>query len=88
MDEKQKIAKEMGIDKPIMSMRHVGGRLELHLYGESQPRIIAREGETVFEWDLESQKIRDLRALAAELGIKAGRMKKADLIAAIMEAVG
>ena len=85
MDEKQKIAKEMGIDKPIMSLRHVGGRIEVHLYGEAGPRVV---GENVLDDGLESMRVGQLRSLVSDLGIVPGRMKKADLIAAIREAVG
>lgn len=88
MDEKQKIAKQMGIDKPIMSLRHVGSRIELHLYGEASPRIIMRESEIVFEDGLESMRVGQLRSLVSDLGIVPGRMSKADLIAAIRESTG
>ena len=85
MDEKQKIAKEMGIDKPVMALRHVGNRIELHLYGESAPRVVDKN---VLDDGLESMRVGQLRSVASGLGIVSGRMKKADLIAAIRESTG
>ena len=89
MDEKQKIAKEMGIDKPIMSLRHVGGRIELHLYGEDKPRVVPKKSEDILETELHYKKMAELKVMAHDLDISfTSSTRKADLIAAIMEATG
>jgi len=93
MDKKDaEIVRQMGIDKPVMSIRHVGSRIEIHLYGEDKPRVAIPVEESTEEQKkadrlavLQNMKVIELKTLAAELGMEAGRMKKADLIAAILE---
>jgi hypothetical protein len=88
MDEKEaEIIRQMGVDKPVMSIRHVGSRMEIHLYGEAGPRIV--ESETGYTPAvLSKKKVSELKALAALLGVKVSGKVKADLIAAIVEREG
>jgi hypothetical protein len=76
-----KAVKELGINRPIMSHRVVGDRLELHLYGgDTLTYAIAEAPETPLF--LMSKK--ELIELAEERGIKVtSRMTKSRILAAI-----
>lgn len=79
-----KAIKELGIDKPIMSHRVVGERLELHLYGgDTLTYGVAKAPEQPLF--LMSKK--ELIAEAKRLGVTAtAKMTKSQILAAIEEA--
>ena len=88
MDQKRikKIVEELGIDRPIMRFEAVEPkRLLLHLYGGEVLELEEEGGEASPPLPkLHNLKVRELRKMAAELGIEnAAKLRKAELIAAL-----
>ena len=85
----KKAAIKLGIDKPIMSYKVVGDRIELHLYGGSivmWPPPGKRLHPGLID-QLEDTPVSDLRKLAREYHI-AGRSKMTrDQLIAALEAI-
>ena len=89
---------ELGIDRPIMATRVVGGRIELHLYGGDVVEYLVGEGRPQGDAPTEEQPVRtkrglrelkvaELRVLALEAGISgASRMKKAEIVGKLEDA--
>jgi len=72
-----------GNNKPVMSYRHIGSRIEVHLLGEYEPRVFEEEKANI---DATRLTVKELQKIAKNLGIDPAGMKKADLIQAIQEA--
>lgn len=79
-EDLKKIAKEMGIDKPILATKVVGNRLELYLYGGDVVQYSL--DAPAINW--KSLTVDQLKEIAQEAGIEGySKMKKAELIEAL-----
>jgi len=80
------IVKALKINRPVLSHRVVGNRVELHLLGGSKA-VFSDVG--LFDDprpNLDNMSLKNLRALSTVLGIPGrGQLNKADLIAALYD---
>jgi hypothetical protein len=86
MDEKTKeIIREVGGGKPYYYCRQVGNRrIEIFFVGDDGPTSFELEApEEEAGKPLVKMTMVELREIAADLGIKPRKMRKADLLAAI-----
>jgi hypothetical protein len=86
---------EQGVDRPVMSIRQVGSRTEIHLMGDDLPLIYQKEPDPATKdpamvpaytaAQLQKKKVVELREITEAMGLPAKGLKKAVLIENILK---
>ena len=82
---------EQGIDRPVLSIRQVGSRTEIHVMGDDAPLIFDPAGVRGVGYSaaqLEKKKMAELREIMQAMGLDAKSRKKTVLIENILKAQG